>query len=212
MPKPYLRGFGFFIEKGGIDMCKAESRKQMITRLKTMTQEEYAELSKEINEKLINIDEFINAKMIGITVSRYPEVNTRIIIETAWAMGKQVAVPKCDAQKRMMDFRLITSFDQLETVYMDLLEPKIGETTSVLKGQVDLQIVPGVVFSTAGYRIGFGGGYYDRYLMDYQGDTVALAFDCQIDQAVPIELHDLPVEKVITEKRCIDCKEIRESK
>ena len=76
-------------------------------------------------------------------------------------------------------FDLLLSYDNLETVYMDLLEPIIEETVSVAKNEIDLQIVPGVVFSDEGYRIGFGGGYYDRYIMDYKGATLSLAFECQ---------------------------------
>ena len=100
-----------------------------------------------------------------------------------------------------MDFRLITSFDDLETVYMDLKEPIVSRTVSIDKGQIDLQIVPGVVYSDEGFRIGFGGGYYDRYLTDYEGDRVSLAFEIQTSQEVPIEEHDIPVNKIITEKR-----------
>lgn len=212
MPKPYLRGFGFFIRKGGISMCKTLLRKKMIAQLKTITQEEHHERSNEIKERLMNIDEFKKASVIGITISRNPEVNTWPIIEAAWTLGKRVAVPKCDSKNRSMDFRLITSFEQLETVYMNLLEPIITETESVLKEHVDLQIVPGVVFSIAGYRIGFGGGFYDRYLESYEGRKISLAFGIQTAQNIPIGKYDLPVDKILTEKETINCKEIRVSK
>ena len=68
------------------------------------------------------------------------------IIEAAWKIGKRIAVPKCIHATREMDFRLITSFNNLETVYMDLLEPIVDETESVRKNEIDLQIVPGVYF------------------------------------------------------------------
>ena len=86
-----------------------------------------------------------------------------------------------------------------------MLEPIVEETTSIKKEVIDLQIVPGVVFSNEGYRIGFGGGYYDRYLTDYNGYTLSLAFECQTGYVIPIETHDIPVRKIYTEKREILC-------
>lgn len=206
------QGFGFFIEIGGIDVDKERIRKQMLATLNTISQEEYAQYSRKIKERIIATDEFKKAEIIGITISRYPEVDTRLIIEAAWSLGKQIAVPKCDRKTREMDFRLLTSFDHLETVYMDLLEPVLAKTASVLQEQIDLQIVPGVVFSAEGYRTGFGGGYYDRYLAAYNGRTLSLAFECQTGQDIPIENHDLPIEKIITENNVIDCRKARESK
>ena len=134
------------------------------------------------------------------------------MIESAWQSGKHVAVPKCNPDTREMDFRLITTFEDLETVYMDLKEPIVSRTVSIDKGQIDLQLVPGVVYSDEGFRIGFGGGYYDRYLTDYKGSRVSLAFDNQTSHEVPIEEHDIPVNKIITENRVILCQEIRDAK
>lgn len=68
-----------------------------------------------------------------------------------------------------------------------------------------MQIVPGVVFSDEGYRIGFGGGYYDRYMSDYNGDTLSLAFAEQTGHVVPSEHHDIPVSKIVTEEKVINC-------
>lgn len=194
-------------------MNKHAIRKQMIATLKNdLNQEEYARLSRKIKDRIMQSNEFKNAEIIGVTISRYPEVDTRLLIEAAWSLGKQIAVPRCKRESREMDFRLLTSFDELETVYMDLLEPIITKTVSVSKGQIDLQIVPGVVFSSEGYRIGFGGGYYDKYMAEYAGETISLCFDSQIRYDVPIEQHDLPVGKIITENNSINCYEIRDSK
>ncbi len=158
-----------------------------------------------ITNHILTSNEFIKANSIGITISRFPEVNTSPLIEAAWKTGKQVAVPKCIHATREMDFRAITSFNNLETVYMNLLEPIVKETESIAKENIDLQIVPGVLFSEEGYRVGFGGGYYDRYMTDYAGDSLSLAFECQMKQTVPIENHDIPVSKIFTDNRVIIC-------
>ena len=97
------------------------------------------------------------------------EVNTYPIIEKAWEEGKKVVVPKCNKEARTMSFRKISNFDQLETVYMNLREPIPALTEEVNADEIDLQIVPGVAYTERGERIGYGGGYYDRYLMHYKG-------------------------------------------
>ena len=93
-----------------------------------------------------------------------PEIPTFHIIEQAWHEGKEVAVPKCNPENKAMEFKKITSFEQLESVYSGLLEP-VAETVKVRdQHDLDLLIVPGLAFTKDGYRLGFGGGYYDRFL------------------------------------------------
>lgn len=182
-----------------ISLSKKEIRSEMLHRLNRMDSNEHKQNSADIIKKVIEQDVYRDAKIIGITLSRFPEVDTIPLIKAAWADGKQIAVPKCIRSTREMDFRILTSFDELETVYMDLLEPIVEETEPVEQGEIDLQIVPGVVFSEDGYRIGFGGGYYDRYMAKYKGASISLAFNCQIKQQLPIEQHDVPVQNIITE-------------
>jgi 5-formyltetrahydrofolate cyclo-ligase len=187
-------------------MSKEILRNQVLGILNNINRTEHLKKSLEITNRVLGSDEFRSADTIGITISRYPEVDTRPLIEAAWAAGKRIAVPKCIHATREMDFRLITSYDNLETVYMGLFEPIADETLSVEKKGIDLQVVPGVVFSDEGYRIGFGGGYYDRYMSDYNGSTVSLAFIAQTSYRIPVEGHDIPVSKIVTEANEITCK------
>lgn len=186
-------------------MSKKIQRNQMLAMLNAMDKADHEEKSLEIIRRLIASEEYKNAQIIGVTISRFPEIDTRPLIETAWKDGKKIAVPKCNNATREMDFRIIPNFDSLETVYMDLLEPIVEQTSSVSSEEIQLQIVPGVVFSNEGFRIGFGGGYYDRYLAMFTGGTVSLAFDCQTGQSVPVESHDIPVNNIITEQKLIQC-------
>jgi len=189
---------------------KQKLRKQVIQQLHQLTPSDHERKSASIVEKVLASDEFKYAETIGITLSRFPEVDTHHLIEIAWQAGKRIAIPRCIASTREMDFRLIDSFDQTEVVYMDLKEPKIELTESVKPEEIDLQIVPGVVYSETGYRIGFGGGYYDRYLINFPFETISLAFDCQIRDNIDIEAHDIPVSYIYTEEHIIDCQKARE--
>ncbi|WOV88850.1 5-formyltetrahydrofolate cyclo-ligase [Sporosarcina oncorhynchi] len=190
-------------------MGKVDIRKNIIDILQEMERTQHVRQSSEVMKRLVASKLFQEAGTIAVTISRFPEVDTRLLIEHAWQTGKRVVVPKCIASTREMDFRAITSFDDLETVYMDLLEPIEERTSSIKKDEIDLQLVPGVVFSEKGFRIGFGGGYYDRYLEGYNGECISLAFEVQLIDDVPVEPHDIPVDWIITENRSIDCGEQR---
>ena len=139
-------------------------------------------------------------RCIGITISSPPEVDTFQIIRKAWDEGKQIVIPKCLPKERKMDFRKLERFDQLESVYSGLLEPIESKTNLVEPSDIDLLIVPGIAFDSEGFRMGFGGGYYDRFLQSFKGNTVSLAFREQIVSNLPKEDHDIPVEKIITDE------------
>lgn len=183
---------------------KNELRKSLQEKLKKMTKYEYEQLSYKIAQNLFSDSAWIEAKTVGITVSRVPEVDTYEMIRKAWESDKQVVVAKCDPKERTMHFRTLTDFAQLETVYFGLSEPIIEKTIEVEKEQIDLLIVPGLAFTKEGYRLGFGGGYYDRYLEDYKGEKLALAFPSQLLKVLPIESHDIPVDKIVMAEEIIE--------
>ncbi|MGP7816241.1 5-formyltetrahydrofolate cyclo-ligase [Niallia sp. 01092] len=180
---------------------KTALREQLKAELQTINKNFHEQLSQQIAENLYKDSSFIQANSIGITISNYPEVNTYSIIRTCWQLGKTVSVPKCLPKTKEMIFRKIETFEQLEKVYSNLYEPVEHITEATDHHEMDLLIVPGLAYTKSGYRIGFGGGYYDRYLQKYSGITVSLAFQKQIVEKLPIEPHDQPVSKIITENK-----------
>lgn len=186
-------------------MEKSQLRKKTLSILNRMDQLTYNERSSKIVDALVKEAKFSQDDIVGITLSSFPEVDTWLLIEKLWSSGIRVAAPKCDSRDRSMQFYEITSFDQLEIVYMKLHEPNPNQTNKIKSENITYLIVPGVVFDSQGYRIGFGGGYYDRFLSVYNGPTISLAFDEQIIQAVPNEDFDIPVQFIFTDKRKIKC-------
>lgn len=186
-------------------MEKKSLREQIKKMLSAMDKITYEHRSYLIANSLYRSPQWINAKVIGITVSKFPEVDTWQIIRKGWEQGKIIAIPKCDPIDRSMSFYQIHEFDQLESVFYGLFEPKVEYTEKVIKKEIDLLIVPGLGLTPKGYRIGFGGGYYDRYLVGFQNDTLALAFSEQIFEKMPINQYDLPVQQIITEDQVIKC-------
>jgi len=181
-------------------MDKKELRKQTIHKLKNLSDEEKLKIEKGMLEYLQKLRVWKRARSIAITISQGFEWNTKPIIELAWAEGKRVCVPKCTPDDRKLTFHDFTSYDQLEVVYYNLLEPKADETKIIDKNAIDLIVVPGLLFDKRGFRVGFGGGYYDRYLQGYKNRTVSLVSEkLQLVDEVPDESFDIPVECIVTE-------------
>ncbi|MCR8853170.1 5-formyltetrahydrofolate cyclo-ligase [Lysinibacillus fusiformis] len=187
-------------------MDKTTLRNKVRETLAIMNEEVYIRQSKAVVQRVLQEPYIIEANTIGITISNQPEVDTILLIEELWQLGKKVAVPKCHPKTREMTFYAIESFAQLETVYMHLREPIPERCELVDANEMDIILVPGVVFDRLGYRIGYGGGYYDRYILNYKkGKLMSLLFEEQIVNRVPTEEHDCPVDIIVTPTERIDC-------
>lgn len=189
-----------------IVQSKHEWRTNMKARLNEITAHDKETLDKEIVERLFTYEPYLKAETIGLTIAMKSEVDTKKIIESAWADGKKVAVPKCNPKSKQMTFYYLTGWDQLETVYFGLKEPKPEETFICHSHEIDLLVVPGLIFDHKGYRIGFGGGFYDRFLQKYPNETVSLAYEFQLVDSVPVESFDLPVQSIITNEQILNVK------
>ncbi|MBB5324709.1 5-formyltetrahydrofolate cyclo-ligase [Anoxybacillus tepidamans] len=182
-------------------------REQMKARLQQLTTETKRAYDEQIARKLYDLPVWQQAKTVALTVSKSHEVNTKPIIEKAWQEGKTVCVPKCDPKTKTMTFRAICSFSQLESVYFGLQEPIEAITKKIYPREIDVIIVPGICFSKDGYRIGYGGGYYDRYLQHVSNSTISLAYAFQVVDHLPTEPHDISVDMIITNEKVMVCDE-----
>lgn len=174
-------------------------RKLMKEELAQVDEGERLSISRQLQEVLFQSDLWKNAKTIGVYLSLGTEWDTRNIVEEAFKAGINVVIPKTVPDVRRMDFYQITDQSQAEQGHFGLYEPIVEETTYVDKDKIDLLIVPGLIFSKDGYRIGFGGGYYDRFLADFNHKTVSLISSKQLKESVPIREYDIPVDHIITE-------------
>lgn len=176
---------------------KRELRQQILKQRSQLNEVEVSYKSDLIAKKVINQLEFITASTIYIYIDYRQEVSTQSIIETAWQLNKTVAVPKIIEGE--MKFYKIDSFDELVPGTFGILEPTSNKC--VIKNE-GLMIMPGVAFDSSCHRIGYGKGFYDRYLNMYpQLDTIALAFDLQIIEEIEVEAHDICPQYIITESQ-----------
>ncbi|MER2172046.1 MAG: 5-formyltetrahydrofolate cyclo-ligase [Psychrobacillus psychrodurans] len=190
-------------------MSKQLIRKKMQENLSRLNDDSYILYSEQIKTNFLKEISTLNFQTIGLTISAFPEVDTEGIIQALWEMGKTVVVPKCSPKNRTMTFYRIDSYEQLETVYMKLREPDPKVTKPIRTDAIELLIVPGIVYNRSGYRIGYGGGYYDRFLSTYDGVTMSLAFNIQVVDEIVREPYDLPVDFIVTESATIACGEYR---
>ncbi|MEE0928451.1 MAG: 5-formyltetrahydrofolate cyclo-ligase [Acutalibacteraceae bacterium] len=132
------------------------------------------------------------------------EVDTVEIIKNAWADGKRVAIPRCIPDTRDMEFHYIDSFEQVSPGAFSVLEPD-PTLPIVTDFSGCLMIVPGMQFDMKGYRIGYGKGYYDRYMVRFTGISAGI---CYSDELKPFMYHgrfDRKVDIVVTDKRIKTC-------
>ncbi|MFP3418391.1 MAG: 5-formyltetrahydrofolate cyclo-ligase [Bacillota bacterium] len=179
---------------------KKELRRQTLAKLEQMSSEEFKQNTTLLYEHLFQLTAWKQAKTIALTMSRGKEVPTRPLIDKAWEEGKTVCVPTCFPETKEMTFYEYTPQTKMTSRYFGLSEPDPETSAAVHKKAIDLVIVPGVCFDQQGYRIGYGGGYFDRFLADYHGVTLALCLSVQQIEHVPAETHDIPVSMIVSEK------------
>ena len=160
-----------------------------------------------IEAGLIALPEFADAEVLLTYLDFGPEVRTRGIIQAAWDAGKVVALPWCVPGTHEMRWYRVTSFDALVRSKLGVEEPvpsSVNEQT-LATGQRMLALIPGLTFDDAGYRLGYGGGFYDNFLARFDGVSVGLcreaAWSRNLRAEGIIDEHDLPVQLVVSEAR-----------
>ncbi|WP_342386955.1 5-formyltetrahydrofolate cyclo-ligase [Salinicoccus bachuensis] len=187
-------------------MNKKALRKEMISTLSSM-ETSYKKKNEEVlKSRLLDYIEEHDIESIGIVLAMPHEMDTDDIISHLVRQGKLIYTPVCDYSNKQMNFCRFTSFDK---VTKDEKNLRVPEDTEDVNNRPDLIVVPGLIYSEEGYRIGYGGGFYDRFLSHYDGLKASLLFEEQIGEVV-VEHHDIPVDVLITPDRVIDAEAKRE--
>jgi len=185
---------------------KSTIRKELIEKRKKIPKKEVLEKSKKIKERLFETEEFKQASTILFYVSYDNEVYTQDMIKECLKKDKTVVVPISNVEERNLILSKLKNWKDLKKGSYGILEPKKEKIIEISKHDIDLVIVPGVGFDEHGCRIGHGVGFYDELLKDSKNAYhIGLAFELQILEKIPIEDHDIPVHRIITEERIIYC-------
>lgn len=176
-------------------MEKARLRKVGLKNLKWLHDHPVLKEQKEreLSQALFNDPCWENAQTIAITKPMDFEFDTHILLSKGWKQDKHFLMPIA-GKKGRLTFHSITPETIFEKTKFGVEEPIA--TPEISAERIDLVVVPGIVFTQEGFRIGFGGGYYDRFLQNYRGETCSLVFSEQIKENWQVESFDLPVKRL----------------
>lgn len=184
---------------------KEELRRFFLKKRQSLTKHEEKQKSGKIIEQLIQLKLFKAANVIHsyISIKKNREVDTTKLIKNCFERGKSVVVPKMAGEGKLEHFR-INSLDELRENSMGVPEPVAGQK-KIAVDNLDLVIVPMVTGDRFKNRIGYGAGYYDRFLDTCPAPKIGLLFDCQLfDGTLPVEEFDVPLDILITESGQIE--------
>lgn len=178
---------------------KAEIRQQMLTRRRALPPDEAAERSAAVCARVEALPAFSRAPLVlAYVASKDNEADTRPLLERLLAEGRAAAVPWV-AGRGTMGWSHIARLEDLAPGRFGILEPVPGRRIPVTPEADSVCLVPGLAFTRDGARIGYGGGYFDRFLADYPGLSIGLAYDFQVTGGLPREPWDQPVNMVAAE-------------
>lgn len=192
-----------------LDERKRELRRRFRALRKGLGDASRSAADARIEANLLAMPEFLDADVVLTYLDFGDEVRTRGIIEAAWDEGKVVALPWCVPGTHEMRWYRVTSFEGLAKSALGVEEPVPADEDEQLLGTGErmVALVPGLTFDASGYRLGYGGGFYDTFLSGFDGVSVGLCREAQFSEDLGAEgvldAHDLPVGLVITEERCI---------
>lgn len=179
---------------------KKDIRKRVLGLRNNMSKEEWEEKSHRINKKVVAHPFFLEANVIYCYVDYRNEVGTEWIMKKAWKLHKKVAVPKVEGDE--MKFYIISKFDDLHAGYRGIQEPEDSHPANTEDAVV---ILPGVAFDRKRNRIGYGKGFYDKFLDKHPScKTIAIGFECQIVDEIQTDSFDYRPDILITEEYTYD--------
>jgi 5-formyltetrahydrofolate cyclo-ligase len=183
---------------------KAAFRAEMSARRDALAPEVRDVATQAIEARLVALPALESARVVHCFVGIGSEVATEALIRSLLKRGRRVVAPR--VKRRVLEHVALTSIESLVENRMGLREPH-PEAELIDLAEVDVMLVPGLAFDAAGYRLGYGGGYYDRTLAELarhgRATTIGLAFEAQLVDEVPREEHDQPVSLIVTETRTI---------
>lgn len=185
-------------------MSKEALRSTFRVRRSALSKEERARADLRIASRLLELPEVVRADCVFTYLSFGSEVDTRFVITRCWEMGKRVCLPRC-AAGYTLTWHAVDGLDHLVRSRFGMEEPAAGAPQAQPAGSVySVALVPGLAFDRRGFRLGYGGGYYDRFLPAFSGVSIGLCrSDLLSDELPSLSEYDYPVDLVVTDNEAI---------
>jgi len=185
-----------------VKLIKAGLRKSIREEIAALPDDYVSDSNKGLFRCVTSLMEFIGARNILLYYSVEREPDTLLIANAALSAGKTVAFPYC-FRGGIMQARVVHNLSELRPAMLGIPAPQ-GDAAIIAPEELDVVIVPALTYDRTGYRLGFGGGYYDRFLYGIPAHTIGLARERLIRDELPKEPHDIAVKTVATELGIID--------
>lgn len=191
---------------------KLSIRRYVLSKRDSLSEEIRREKDKKIKDKLIGFSWFKASHKILLYASFRSEVDTIDLVKYCITNGKTTVLPKVDKQNNELKLYEIKDMSELSSGYLGILEPDVSEDRLFSVEDMDCIIVPGVAFDGHCNRLGYGKGFYDKLLSRFKSQglvgkvAIALAYEEQIVERIPVDTHDIKMDKIITDRRIIDCR------
>lgn len=185
---------------GDIRQYKSNLRQKYRTLRDKIDPTQKLKLDNDILKRIVMLNQYASADTVLTYVSKGSEIDTKELIKKALSDGKRVAVPCCVPNTREMNFYYISSLEELSVKSFGVLEPEMDDQRIFKGSEKSICFIPAFCFDNNGYRLGYGMGYYDRFLINYEGVTVGLCYSDFIRGHFQHGKFDCPVEIIVTEK------------
>lgn len=189
------------MQKIDIRKVKNELRAKAKEYRTSLTEQQKTELDTAIFDNLCSISEYNSAKTVLCYMSTPSEVDTKRIISSLFKQNKTVAVPRCIDDSRDMEFYTISSFDQTYKRTFGVFEPDSDKCQRLRDYRNSVCILPGLAFDREGFRLGYGKGYYDRFLSSFRGVKIGIVYEKCLFEKLMHGFFDIPADVVVTEKQ-----------
>lgn len=185
---------------------KKHLRKQLLIQRQNLPHSAVQQWSEAITSRLMLFPLYQQCDVLLTFIgSKDNEVETLPVIEQRLALCQKVLVPVV-LSRAEMEWRVCNDINTLQRNQWGILEPPQHQSDSTCTFTVNTCcLVPGIAFSPEGHRIGYGGGFYDKFLTNFPGHSIGLCYDVMLQNTLPVETHDIPVNWIITESHRIEC-------
>ncbi len=183
---------------------KQEIREMVRQKREALSPREATLKSSCIAEILLDFPRFKKAGIVGAFAAIRNEPDLRRMLERVMTQ-KKICFPVVEENEEL-EFYQINNYQELRAGNYEIPEPDKAVAQKMTKESFEVVLVPGIAFDANGYRIGYGKGYYDKFLAGIKAIKIGIAYDFQIVQAVPFEEHDLSMDYIITEKKVFFCR------
>lgn len=180
---------------------KGELRKELKAKRRAIANK--TEKDRKISDNLLSFEPYKKAQTVLFYAALDDEINIDLCIKKALDSGKMVALPVCTDKNGNMKFYYISSLSDIKTGFFGVREPDTDICNEVVDYSSSICIVPAIAYDKQGFRLGYGKGYYDRFLKKYISHSIGLCYNELIEDKLPIGEYDIPVDYIISENGII---------